>query len=114
MRAYVRQYRRKYLDRWAERWADTRIHGATTRRIAAMFAEEHPALLPLPLEQGSVPKVLASKGTGPSRPSTDQIMCPLTETILTGDDRVLEASNGRHQPFQGCELPELSTMFSVA
>ena len=50
MRAYVRQYRRKYLDRWEERWADTSIHGATTRRIAAMFAEERPAPLPLPLE----------------------------------------------------------------
>jgi hypothetical protein len=49
VRAYVRQYRRKYPDRWEERSADTRIYGATTRRIAAMFAEEHPALLPLPL-----------------------------------------------------------------
>jgi hypothetical protein len=45
VRAYVRQYRRKYPDRCEERWADTHIHGATTRRIAAMFAEEHPALL---------------------------------------------------------------------
>jgi hypothetical protein len=33
-------------------------------------------------------------------------MCPLTETILTGDDRVLEVSNRRRQPFQGCELPK--------
>ena len=94
MRAYVRQYRRKYLDRWEERWADTLIHGTTKRQVAAMFAEERPALLPLPLEQGSVPKVLASKRTGLSQPSTDQTMCPLTETILTGDDRVQEASNG--------------------
>ena len=34
-------------------------------------------------------------------------MGPLTETILTGDDRVLEASNGR-QPFQGCLPTRLS------
>jgi hypothetical protein len=39
-----------YLDRWEERWADTRIHGTTKRQVAAMFAEERPALGPLPLE----------------------------------------------------------------
>ena len=39
-----------YLDRWETRWADTRIHGTTKRQVAAMFAEERPALGPLPLE----------------------------------------------------------------
>jgi len=39
-----------YLDHWEERWADTRIHGTTKRQVAAMFAEERPSLLPLPLE----------------------------------------------------------------
>jgi transposase len=39
-----------YLDRWEARWADTRIHGTTKRQVAAMFAEERPALVPLPLE----------------------------------------------------------------
>jgi hypothetical protein len=39
-----------YLDHWEERWADTRIHGTTERQVAAMFAEERPALLPLPIE----------------------------------------------------------------
>jgi len=39
-----------YLDCWEERWADTRIHGTTKRQVAAMFAEERPALLALPLE----------------------------------------------------------------
>ena len=39
-----------YLDRWEERWADTRIHGTTKRQVAAMFAQEKPALQPLPLE----------------------------------------------------------------
>jgi len=39
-----------YLDRWDTRWGDTRIHGTTKRQVAAMFAEERPALLPLPLE----------------------------------------------------------------
>jgi transposase len=39
-----------YLDQWEERWADTRIHGTTKRQVAAMFAEEKPSLLPLPLE----------------------------------------------------------------
>src|SRR5205814_8231418 len=39
-----------YLNRWEERWADTRIHGTTKRQVAAMFAEEKPLLLVLPLE----------------------------------------------------------------
>jgi transposase len=39
-----------YLDRWDTRWADTRIHGTTKRQVAAMFAEEQPTLLPLPVE----------------------------------------------------------------
>jgi len=38
-----------HLDRWEEHWADTRIHGTTKRQVAAMFTEEKPALLPLPL-----------------------------------------------------------------
>jgi len=40
----------KYLDHWEERWADTRIHGRTKRQVAAMFAEERPALQALPIE----------------------------------------------------------------
>ena len=40
----------QYLDHWEEHWADTRIHGTTKRQVAAMFAEERPTLLPLPLE----------------------------------------------------------------
>jgi transposase len=39
-----------YVDRWQERWADTRIHGTTKRQVSAMFAEEKPALQPLPIE----------------------------------------------------------------
>ncbi len=39
-----------YLDHWEQRWADTRIHGTTKRQVAAMFAEERPTLLSLPLE----------------------------------------------------------------
>nr|AMK59605.1 insertion sequence element putative transposase orfA [uncultured bacterium UPO76] len=39
-----------HLDHWEERWADTRIHGTTKRQVAAMFAEERPHLLPLPVE----------------------------------------------------------------
>ena len=39
-----------YLDRWEAHWDDTRIHGTTKRQVAAMFAEERPALQPLPLE----------------------------------------------------------------
>ena len=39
-----------YLDHWETRWADTRIHGTTKRQVAVMFAEEQPALGPLPLE----------------------------------------------------------------
>jgi len=40
----------RHLDQWDTRWADTRIHGTTKRQVAAMFAEEKPALLPLPIE----------------------------------------------------------------
>ena len=40
----------QYLDHWEQKWADTRIHGTTKRQVSAMFAEEKPALLPLPLE----------------------------------------------------------------
>jgi len=39
-----------YLDGWEAHWADTRIHGTTKRQVAAMFAEEKPTLLPLPIE----------------------------------------------------------------
>ena len=39
-----------YLDHWEKHWADTRIHGTTKRQVAAMFAEEKPDLLPLPVE----------------------------------------------------------------
>jgi len=39
-----------YLDRWERHWADTRIHGTTKRQVAVMFAEERPALGPLPVE----------------------------------------------------------------
>ncbi|MGA8668859.1 MAG: IS21 family transposase [Terracidiphilus sp.] len=39
-----------HLDHWEQRWADTRIHGTTKRQVAAMFSEEKPTLLPLPLE----------------------------------------------------------------
>jgi len=39
-----------YLDHWEERWADTRIHGTTKRQVAAMFAQERPALQALPIE----------------------------------------------------------------
>jgi transposase len=40
----------RYLDNWEARWADTRIHGTTKRQVAAMFADERPHLLPLPVE----------------------------------------------------------------
>jgi hypothetical protein len=39
-----------YLHNWETHWADTRIHGTTKRQVAAMFTEEKPALLPLPVE----------------------------------------------------------------
>jgi len=39
-----------YLDHWETNWADKRIHGTTKRQVAAMFAEEKPALQSLPVE----------------------------------------------------------------
>jgi transposase len=50
MRFESPQEAQTYLDDWEAHWADTRIHGTTKRQVAAMFAEERPALLPLPLE----------------------------------------------------------------
>jgi transposase len=38
-----------YLDRWEHNWADTRIHGTVKRQVAELFAEEKPALQPLPV-----------------------------------------------------------------
>lgn len=40
----------RYLDEWETNWADTRIHGTTKRQVSAMFADEVPHLLPLPIE----------------------------------------------------------------
>jgi transposase len=50
MRFESPQEAQTYLDHWEARWADTRIHGTTKRQVAAMFAEERPALQPLPVE----------------------------------------------------------------
>jgi len=50
MRFESPQEAQTYLDQWEAHWADTRIHGTTKRQVAAMFAEERPALLPLPIE----------------------------------------------------------------
>jgi len=35
---------------FVRQWLLDRIHGTTKRQVAAMFAEERPALVPLPLE----------------------------------------------------------------
>ncbi len=40
----------RYLDEWETRWANTRIHGTTKRQVSAMFFDEKPHLLPLPVE----------------------------------------------------------------
>jgi transposase len=50
MRFESPQEAQTYLDQWETNWADTRIHGTTKRQVAAMFAEERPSLLPLPVE----------------------------------------------------------------
>lgn len=39
-----------WLAHWEERWAAPRIHGRKKRQVLALFAEERPALAPLPLE----------------------------------------------------------------
>ena len=38
-----------WLAHWEERWAAPRIHGRKKRQVLAMFAEEQPALRPLPM-----------------------------------------------------------------
>jgi transposase len=40
-----------WLSHWEERWAAPRIHGRKKRQVLAMFAEEQPALKPLPAER---------------------------------------------------------------
>jgi len=52
-----------YLDRWEERWADTRIHGTTKRQVAAMFAEERPALSAIATRAFSLLPVRRTHGT---------------------------------------------------
>jgi transposase len=37
-----------FVTRWNERWAFTRTHGTLKRRVCDLFAEEQPALRPLP------------------------------------------------------------------
>ena len=54
-----------YLDQWETNWADTRIHGTTKRQVAAMFAEEKPALLPL--ATGAFPLLPVRRTHGASR-----------------------------------------------
>ena len=39
-----------WLAHWEERWAAPRIHGRKKRQVLALYAEERPYLLPLPLE----------------------------------------------------------------
>jgi hypothetical protein len=50
MRFESPQEAQTYMDHWEAHWADTCINGTTKRQAAAMFAEERPALLPLPIE----------------------------------------------------------------
>ena len=38
----------QFLAHWEQTVADVRIHGTTRKQVAALFAEEQPALLPLP------------------------------------------------------------------
>jgi transposase len=40
-----------WLAHWEERWAAPRIHGRKKRQVLQMFAEEKPALKPLPAER---------------------------------------------------------------
>jgi transposase len=39
----------EYLEHWETKWAAPRIHGSARRQVQAMFEEERPLLLPLPL-----------------------------------------------------------------
>ena len=69
-----------YLDRWDTRWADTRIHGTTKRQVAAMFAEERPQLLPLPLEPfryySLLPVRYSHRAPGRLRRGRRRLLCP--------------------------------------
>src|SRR5437867_8158526 len=107
-----------YLDRWDTRWADTRIHGTTKRQVAAMFAEERPALQPLPLEpfryyqfgtrtvhlDGCVEVDYAYYGAPPGSPGSEvavqwnashvRLLDPTTGQLLREHRR--HAARGRH------------------
>jgi len=39
----------EFLEHWETKWAAPRIHGSTRRQVQAMFEEERPYLLPLPV-----------------------------------------------------------------
>jgi transposase len=40
----------EFLEHWEIKWAAQRIHGSAKRQVEAMFQEERPLLLPLPLQ----------------------------------------------------------------
>jgi transposase len=40
----------EFLEHWETKWAAQRIHGSAKRQVEAMFQEERPLLLPLPLQ----------------------------------------------------------------
>jgi transposase len=63
MRFESPQEAQAYLDHWEARWADTRIHGTTKRQVAAMFAEERPALLPLPSSPSAITNTVNARYT---------------------------------------------------
>ena len=45
------EHESQFLLEWEKSVADTRIHGTTKRQVAAAFADERAALLPVPLER---------------------------------------------------------------
>ena len=79
----------RYLDHWEERWADTRIHGTTKRQVAAMFAEEKPALQPLPSSRSATTSTANASCTstatwrwsGPTTPCRPAASAPRSRAV---------------------------------
>ena len=88
-----------YLDRWEQRWADTRIHGTTKRRVAAMFEEERPALGPLPSSRSATTTVCNHIRRHEGAVGVRRILGVLNGRVKTGH---LWTPQNRRRAARGC------------
>ena len=96
-----------HLDRWERRWADTRIHGTTKHQVAAMLAEERPALGP----SRSSRSATTSTATAPCMWTASSRSRPPTTGRRRVGSAVAAMSSGT-QPTCGCSVNATSAPLS--